>query len=108
MTDVQAAVAIAALFTVLGTAETRQTPAAPIARPGVCQREGDEIVGRQPLSVGRGVRAPEKLRHVAPAFPALPSNTGARGVWMGEILIDTEGHGVRSSMRSKSGSSNLQ
>jgi outer membrane biosynthesis protein TonB len=61
------------------------------ARPGVCEREAEQLVGQKPVLIGRSVRAPKKLRDFPPKYPELPPNTRASGVWLGEILINNSG-----------------
>ena len=76
-------------------------PAAPEAIPspqvpfGVCQREGEKLVGQNPIRLGGKIRPPKKLHDAAPKYPQLPPGTTARGVWAGEALIDTKGNVVR-------------
>ena len=62
-----------------------------LSRYGVCEKEGVKIVGRTPARVGRGVRAPRKLRDAKPQYPELPANTVGSGMWIGEILVETHG-----------------
>ena len=57
-------------------------------RPGVCEREALGLVGRKPAG---SLRAPKKLRDVAPSYPDLPPGTTGRGMWVGEMLVDTSG-----------------
>jgi outer membrane biosynthesis protein TonB len=37
------------------------------------------------------VRAPKKIRDVRPAYPELPPQTRASGIWIGDVLLDTKG-----------------
>jgi hypothetical protein len=67
----------------------------PQIRFGVCQREGEKLVGQQPVRVGGKVRAPRKLHNVSPRYPEFPPGTTGRGNWAGEALIDTKGSVVR-------------
>jgi outer membrane biosynthesis protein TonB len=66
-----------------------------LSRYGVCEREGVKIVGRTPARVGKGVRAPRKLRDAKPQYPDLPANTVGSGMWIGEFLVDTHGKVAR-------------
>jgi hypothetical protein len=61
------------------------------ARPGVCEREAEKLVGQKAVQIGRSVRAPKKLRDVPPKYPELPPGTVGSGVWLGEILINNTG-----------------
>ena len=65
------------------------------SRLGVCEREGATIVGRPPARVGKGVRAPTKLRDARPQYPEVPANTTGSGMWIGEMLVDSRGRVVR-------------
>lgn len=58
---------------------------------GVCDREAEKIVGRGAVRAGAKNHAPRKIRNVSPAYPPLPVGTTARGIWIGEALIDTRG-----------------
>jgi outer membrane biosynthesis protein TonB len=66
-----------------------------LSRYGVCQREGVKIVGRTPARVAKGIRAPRKLRDAKPQYPELPPNTIGSGMWIGEVLLDTNGKVAR-------------
>ena len=67
-------------------------PVAPRAvRLGVCEREGESLLGQKPVRVGGTIAAPKKLRDVSPKFPELPSGTTVGGIWLGEALVDTSG-----------------
>jgi hypothetical protein len=61
------------------------------ARPGVCEREAEKLVGQKAVRIGRSVRAPKKLRDVPPKYPELPPGTVGSGVWLGEVLINNAG-----------------
>jgi outer membrane biosynthesis protein TonB len=60
-------------------------------RPGVCERQAVQLVGQRAVRVGKGIKAPRKVRDVRPDYPSWPPETTGRGVWMGEALIDTQG-----------------
>jgi outer membrane biosynthesis protein TonB len=60
-------------------------------RPGVCERQAVKLVGQQAVQVGRTVKAPKKIRNVSPHYPPLPPAATGRGMWTGEVLIDTQG-----------------
>jgi hypothetical protein len=81
-------------FFVAATAGLWFTTAEPTAqRPEVssaCEREGARFVGSQPRMLHRQ-RAPKKVRDVRPKFPELPPGTRGSGMWIGEILLDTDG-----------------
>jgi hypothetical protein len=48
------------------------------ARPGVCEREAEKLVGQKAVRIGRSVRAPKKLRDVPPKYlSCLPERLGA-------------------------------
>ena len=61
------------------------------ARPGVCEREAEKLVGQTAVRIGRSVRAPKKLRDVPPKYPELPPGTVGSGMWLGEVLINNAG-----------------
>jgi hypothetical protein len=63
------------------------------ALKGICEREGNALVGTKPFTISKGVRAPKRIRYVAPRFPELPRDTrvDVGGVWIGEMLIDAHG-----------------
>ncbi len=63
----------------------------PLARVGVCSREGEKLVGQKPVKLGRSVRGPKKIRDVRPKYPNLPPKTVGSGIWVGEALIDEAG-----------------
>ena len=56
--------------------------------PSACDREVKKL---GPPRSGEKIRYPAKTYHVVPAYPPIPDGTTGGGVWMGEILIDTEG-----------------
>ena len=62
-----------------------------LARPGVCMREGQQLVGVKPIQVGGKTSAPHKLRDVRPAYPTRDVETRGSGMWMADVLIDQEG-----------------
>src|SRR4051812_15656924 len=74
------------------SAEKRSSP---IVKSGVCQRQGESVVGRRPEKIGGTVRAPTKTRSVSPKYPELPPGTTGRGKWIGEALVDSGGKVVR-------------
>src|SRR5262245_61271766 len=57
------------------------------ARPGVCEREAEKLVGQKAVRIGRSVRAPKKLRDVPPKYPELASGTVGSGMWLGEVML---------------------
>ena len=63
------------------------------ARPGVCEREAEKMVGHNPVRIGRSVRAPRKLRDVPPKYPELPPKTvvSVGSAWLVEVLISDTG-----------------
>jgi hypothetical protein len=61
------------------------------ARPGVCEREAEKLVGQKAVRIGRSVHAPKKIRDVPPKYPELPPGTVGSGVWLGEVLINNTG-----------------
>lgn len=77
----------------------KSTATSPVPSPqtrfGVCQREGEKLVGQRPVQVGGKVRAPRKLNNASPKYPEFPPGTTGRGNWAGEALIDTKGTVVR-------------
>jgi hypothetical protein len=56
--------------------------------PSACDREVKKL---GPPPWGENIRYPAKTHHVVPAYPPIPDGTTGGGVWIGEILIDTEG-----------------
>jgi protein TonB len=50
---------------------------------------------RDPVPVGGRLRAPAKLRHVAPQYPALAQRAGVQGTVVIECVIDPQGRVVR-------------
>ena len=64
-------------------------------RPGVCEREGESLLGQKPVRVGGSIAAPKKIRDVSPKFPELPAGTTVGGMWVGEALVDTSGKVTR-------------
>ena len=60
-------------------------------RPGVCEREGESVLGQKPVRVGGSIAAPRKVRDVSPKYPELPPGTTVGGIWVGEALVDTSG-----------------
>jgi outer membrane biosynthesis protein TonB len=61
------------------------------AKYGFCQLDAPKITGQKPVQITGKIRAPKKIHHVSPKYPAFPPETTARGVWIGEALIDTAG-----------------
>jgi TonB family protein len=59
---------------------------------GACEREGVTFVGSKPRLLREWQRPPKKVRDVRPAYPALPPGTRRSGMWIGEILLDTNGN----------------
>lgn len=68
--------------------------AAPL-KPGVCEREASDVVGRRPPRIGGKIHAPKRTRGAHPNFPALPPGTTVSGVWVGEVLVDATGKVAR-------------
>ena len=62
-----------------------------LSRFGVCQREREKSAGAKPVSIGKAVRTPRKIRDVRPRYPKLPPGTSGSGIWAGELLLDTHG-----------------
>jgi hypothetical protein len=56
--------------------------------PSACDREVKKL---GPPRWGENIRYPAKTHHVVPAYPPIPDGTTGGGVWIGEILIDTQG-----------------
>ena len=61
------------------------------AVPGICEREAERLLGQKPVRIDRLVRAPKKTRDVRPKYPELPLGTTGRGMWIGEVLINSSG-----------------
>ena len=61
------------------------------ASHGVCDREGEKIVGQKPVRVGGPIKPPKQIRNVPPKYPEFPPGTVGRGMWIGEALIDGAG-----------------
>jgi hypothetical protein len=63
--------------------------------PTPCERQAETLRKSAPPShgwrFGATIKAPQKLRGVSPAYPAIPPGTTGGGVWIGEILIDAHG-----------------
>jgi hypothetical protein len=52
--------------------------------------------GRKAVRPGGTIAPPRKIYDVLPRYPELPKNTTiSRGIWLGEILIDTSGSVAR-------------
>ena len=64
-------------------------------RAGICMREGGKLVGREPVTVGRTIRAPKRIKDVTPDYPELPPGTVGPGRWIGEFLLGAGGKVVR-------------
>lgn len=77
----------------LGAHLFAQEPQAP--RNGVCLREGETLAGAAPVRIGKDVTPPKKVRNVQPKLPKPPKGTTVGGVWLGELLIGTDGKVVR-------------
>jgi hypothetical protein len=56
--------------------------------PNFCDGEVKRL---GPPRRGEKIRYPAKAHHVVPAYPPIPDGTTGGGVWIGEILIDTQG-----------------
>jgi hypothetical protein len=80
-------VVVVAVNLSLGASSLQMKP----ARQGVCDREGEKVVGHKPVHVGGSIKAPKQVRHVAPKYPEFPPGTVGRGMWIGEALIDGTG-----------------
>jgi hypothetical protein len=71
--------------------------AVPMAQPaegtriGSCLREGARFAGKTPVTPGKGVRAPKRIRNVKPDYPEPPAGTVGSGVWIGEVLLGIDG-----------------
>jgi hypothetical protein len=58
----------------------------------VCEREAEKLPRGRPVRAGPAtIRAPKRIRHVSPTYPPLPAGTTGRGVWIGEVLIESGG-----------------
>ena len=89
-----------ALVTAVGLSSTDrlaafQAGAQRAVRPGVCEREGESVLGQKPVRVGGSIAAPKKVRDVSPKYPELPPGTTVGGIWVGEALVDTSGKVTR-------------
>jgi hypothetical protein len=62
-----------------------------LATSSVCEREGAKFVGSKPRRLREGQRPPKKLHDVRPVYPDLPPGTKGSGIWVGELLLDTDG-----------------
>ncbi len=56
-----------------------------------CERQGATFVGSRPRMLREWQRPPKKVRDVRPAYPELPPGTRSSGMWIGEILLSTNG-----------------
>jgi outer membrane biosynthesis protein TonB len=76
-----------------GVAEGTFAQARKSTRPthGVCDREAEKILGRGAVRAGGNIRGLKKIRNVSPAYPPLPRGTTGRGMWIGDVLVDTKG-----------------
>ena len=61
------------------------------AASSACERQGATFVGSRPRMLREWQRPPKKVRDVRPAYPELPPGTRSSGMWIGEILLDTNG-----------------
>ena len=84
---------LAAALIGLGAPLFAQEPQAPTN--GVCLREGEKFAGAVPARIGKDVTPPKKVRNVQPKLPTPPKGTTVGGVWLGELLIGTDGKIVR-------------
>ena len=57
-----------------------------------CEREGAKFVGSKPRTLREWQRPPKKVRDVRPTYPDLPRGTRGSGIWIGELLLDTDGN----------------
>jgi hypothetical protein len=80
---------VAVLFATL--APTPAQSATPPAQFGVCEKEATTLFGISPVRIGKNVKAPKRIRYVAPKYPEWPAGTVGSGMWVGEFLIDTKG-----------------
>ena len=64
-------------------------------RNGVCLREGEKLAGAVPVRIGKDLTPPKKVRNVQPNLPKPPKGTTVTGVWLGELLIGTDGKVVQ-------------
>jgi len=62
------------------------------AASSACEREGATFVGSRPRMLREWQRRPKKVRDVSPTYPELPPGTRSSGMWIGEILLDTDGN----------------
>ena len=78
---------------------TTQTPEPPAPTrasgvpptPGVCRREGEALMGRQPVDADALPLTPPRRIQTMPEFPDLPTGTSAKGNWVGELLVGADG-----------------
>jgi TonB family protein len=80
---------VAATVGLLFTTAEPTAQRAEISSP--CEGEGARFVGSKPRMLQVWQRAPRKLRDVRPEYPDLPPGTRGSGMWIGEILLDTDG-----------------
>jgi len=69
---------------------------APVPRPdtetpGVCQRQSAKLVGQKAVRIDKTIKAPKKIRNASPHYPPWPPGATGRGMWVGEVLLDTRG-----------------
>jgi hypothetical protein len=76
-----------------GAALRVQSPDPP--KPGVCESEGEKLVGSKPTRIGVDVRPSKKRQDVPPNLPALPNGTTGSGFWLGEVLVGKDGRVVK-------------
>lgn len=89
-----AAAGVALVACLLPMPATAQSPArsrSPV-RFGVCDREAPKLLGQKAMHVGGKVRAPRKLHDAKPLWPSDTKLRVFSGVWVGEALIEADGH----------------
>lgn len=60
------------------------------AASSASEREGAAFVGSNPRMLRPWQRSPKRVRDVRPTYPELPPGTRSSGIWIGEILLDTQ------------------
>jgi hypothetical protein len=64
-------------------------------KPGVCEGEASDVVGRRLQKSSGKIHAPRRIRGAQPKFPVLPQGTTLGGVWVGEVLVAATGKVAR-------------
>jgi len=82
---------VVALVCLIGVASTSTLAQSRVDDPSLgsgCEREIKKL---GPTLWGRKVQAPWRTRRVSPTYPPIPEGTTGGGIWIGEVLIDTQG-----------------